>query len=77
MLTEELEQKRCFQSIFHSQDVTNQLSEFETAFLDSVVSNLLATLEKEGRSVSDIPFLKDRIVIDEIEEMLHEIDNIY
>ncbi|MBK5113849.1 MAG: hypothetical protein KGD59_01810 [Candidatus Heimdallarchaeota archaeon] len=67
----------CFQSIFHSHETTNQLSEFETAFLDSVVSNLLDTLEKEGRSVSDIPFLKDRRVIDEIEEMLHEIDNKY
>ncbi|NHJ32407.1 MAG: hypothetical protein FK732_06065 [Asgard group archaeon] len=67
----------CFQSIFNAHEVTNQLSEFETAFLDSVVSNLLATLEKEGRTVSDIPFLKDRKVIDEIEEMLHEIDNKY
>jgi len=67
----------CFQSIFHAQEITNQLSEFETAFLDSVVNNLLDTLAKEGRSVSDIPFLKDRRVINEIEEMLHEIDNKY
>ncbi len=67
----------CFQSIFYAQEVTNQLSEFEAAFLDSVVNNLLDTLAKEGRSVSDIPFLKDRQVIDEIEEMLHEIDNKY
>ena len=67
----------CFQSIFSASEVTDQLSEFETAFLDSVVNNLLDTLVKEGRSVSDIPFLKDRRIIDEIEEMLHEIDNKY
>lgn len=67
----------CVQSIFLADQATNQLSEFESAFLDSVVNNLLETLVKEGRSVSDIPFLKDRRIIDEIEEMLHEIDNKY
>ncbi|NPE08249.1 MAG: hypothetical protein GNW80_08205 [Asgard group archaeon] len=67
----------CVQSIFLADQATNQLSEFESAFLDSVVNNLLETLVKEGRSVSDIPFLKDRRVIDEIEEMLHEIDTKY
>lgn len=67
----------CFQSLFLADEATNQLSEFESAFLDSVVNNLLETLVKEGRSVSDIPFLKDRRIIDEIEEMLHEIDNKY
>ena len=67
----------CVQSIFLADQATNQLSEFESAFLDSVVNNLLETLVKEGRNVSDIPFLKDRRIIDEIEEMLHEIDNKY
>jgi len=67
----------CVQSIFLADEATNQLSEFESAFLDSVVNNILETLVKEGRSVSDIPFLRDRKVIDDIEEMLHEIDNKY
>ncbi|MHA1125098.1 MAG: hypothetical protein ACTSO7_05715 [Candidatus Heimdallarchaeota archaeon] len=67
----------CFQSIFHGSEITNELSEFEKAFLDSVVNNVLDKLAKEGRSVSDIPFLKDRIIIDDVEEMLKEIDNKY
>jgi len=67
----------CFQSIFCGDDITNELSEFEKAFLDSVVNNVLDKLAKEGRSVSDIPFLKDRVIINEVEEMLNEIDNKY
>ncbi|NHJ86774.1 MAG: hypothetical protein FK734_15025 [Asgard group archaeon] len=67
----------CFQSIFLAEEINNQLSEFERAFLDSVVNNLLARLKEEGREVSDIPFLRDRAVIDEIEGMLHEIDSKY
>ena len=67
----------CFQSIFCGGEITNELSEFEKAFLDSVVNNVLDKLAKEGRSVSDIPFLKDRVIIDEVEEMLGEIDNKY
>jgi hypothetical protein len=55
----------------------NELSEFENAFLESVVNNLHNTLEREGRSVSDIPFLKDRKIINEIEEMLKDIDTKY
>jgi hypothetical protein len=67
----------CFQSIFHAGEITNELSEFEKAFLDSVVNNVLDKLAREGRSVSDIPFLKDRVIINEVEEMLREIDNKY
>jgi hypothetical protein len=67
----------CFQSIFHAASISNELSEFENAFLESVVNNLHNTLEREGRSVSDIPFLKDRKIINEIEEMLKDIDTKY
>ncbi|MGC9778711.1 MAG: hypothetical protein HZR80_05670 [Candidatus Heimdallarchaeota archaeon] len=67
----------CFQSLFVANEITPELSEFEKAFLDSVVNNLLETLAKEGRNVSDIPFLRDREVIEETESMLHEIDTKY
>ncbi|MBN1328948.1 MAG: hypothetical protein JXA54_05700 [Candidatus Heimdallarchaeota archaeon] len=67
----------CCQSVFLALQINNQLSEFEKAFLDSVVSNLLETLRKEGRNVSDIPFLQNRFIIDETENMLQEIDTKY
>lgn len=67
----------CFQSIFHAENITNELSEFEKAFLESVVNNLHSTLEKEGRNVSSIPFLRDRKIINEIELMLQDIDSKY
>ena len=67
----------CFQSIFLADEINNQLSEFEKAFLDSIVNNLLNTLTQHKRKVSDIPFLKDRVIIKDIEMMLNEIDTKY
>jgi len=67
----------CFQSIFHESDITNEHSEFEKAFLESVVNHVLETLDKSGFHVSDIPFLQDNVVINDVEEMLHEIDTKY
>lgn len=66
-----------FQSIFHASDITNELSEFEKAFLESVVNHVLETLDKSGFSVSDIPFLQDNVVINDVEKMLQEIDTKY
>ena len=67
----------CFQSIFLASQITNEMSEFEKAFLDSVVNHVLDTLQKEDRHVSDIPFLQNKVVIDDVESMLHEIDTKY
>ncbi|MHA1211472.1 MAG: hypothetical protein ACTSSH_03330 [Candidatus Heimdallarchaeota archaeon] len=67
----------CFQSVFNAKDVNDQLSEFEKVFLESVVNNILERLKKEGRTVSDIIFLRDRIIINEIESMFNEIDTKY
>lgn len=67
----------CFQSIFKGDTMTNEQSDFEKVFLDSVVNNILDKLEKENREVSDIPYLKDRVIINEVEAMLHEIDAKY
>jgi hypothetical protein len=67
----------CLQSIFLASQINNQLSEFEKAFLESVVTNLLETLKNEGRNVSDIPFLQNRSIIVDTENMLQEIDTKY
>lgn len=66
-----------FQSIFHTNEITTDLSEFEKAFLESVVNNVHEKLDKVGRKVSDIPFLEDKVIINEVEEMLHDIDTKY
>ncbi len=66
-----------FQSIFHTSEITNELSEFEKAFLESVVNHVLDTLDKAGFHVSDIPFLQDNVVINDVEQMLQEIDTKY
>ncbi len=63
-----------FQSIFHTSEITNELSEFEKAFLESVVNHVLEKLAKAGFQVSDIPFLQDNVVINDVEQMLNEID---
>lgn len=67
----------CFQSLFYADEITNELSEFETAFLESVVNHVLETLKKQGRYISDIPFLQDKFIISDVEEMLHDIDTKY
>ena len=67
----------CFQSIFSAKEITNEQSEFEKAFLESVVNHVLETLDKAGFHVADIPFLQDNIVINDVEEMLREIDTKY
>ena len=65
------------QSIFYSDSLDNQRSEFEKAFLDSIASNLQEKLAEQGRNSSDLLFLRGRATIDEIEVMLQEIDSNY
>ncbi|HUU77641.1 MAG TPA: hypothetical protein VMX55_04795 [candidate division Zixibacteria bacterium] len=67
----------CIQSIFLAEEISNVMSEFEKAFLDSVANHVLETLDKEGRHISDIPFLQNKVVIDDVEAMLFEIDTNY
>lgn len=66
-----------FQSIFHTSEINNELSEFEKAFLESVVNHVLEKLDKAGFQVSDIPFLQDNVIINDVELMLNEIDTKY
>jgi hypothetical protein len=67
----------CFQSSFYANEINNELSEFEKAFLDSVANNLINRLISEGRPISDIPYLQNQTIIRDIEAMFHEIDTNY
>ncbi|MBD3191414.1 MAG: hypothetical protein GF308_12270 [Candidatus Heimdallarchaeota archaeon] len=67
----------CFQSIFRTQDISNTLSEFENAFLESVIDNVLEKLHEAGYHASDLMFLNQAKYIGDISKMLHEIDTKY
>ena len=40
-------------------------------------NHVLDTLEKEGRHISDVPFLQNKVIIEDVEAMLFEIDTKY
>ncbi len=62
------------QSVFYSHMITNQMSEFEKAFLDSIVENIYNRLQASGRDISDIPYLQNFSLIKDVATMLEEVD---